>query len=99
MVVSASGDDTIRIWDISSSRCKCVLEGHSDSVSAVSLSATGDQVISGSEDTSVRVWDVSRHTCSMILRGHTEAVTSVASSCDTSVASGSRDGTVKVYDA
>jgi WD40 repeat protein len=101
MIVSGSGDKMVRIWDMSLGCCKCVLTGHSDWVRAVCWSGTGDRVISGSEDASVRVWDVSMQTCLLILRGHTDSgVTSVACSFDSSlVASGCKDGTVKVYDA
>jgi WD40 repeat protein len=100
MIVSGSGDKTVRIWDISSGRCRCVLTDHSHWVRAVCWSGTGDRVISGSEDGSVLVWDVSRQTCSMIIRGHTEGVTSVSSSRDSSLfASGSLYGSVKIYDA
>jgi WD40 repeat protein len=100
IIVSGSGDKTVRIWDMSVGRCNYVLKDHEDWVWAVCLSATGDRIISGSWDASVKVWDVSRKSCIMVLREHTEAVTSVASSYDSSlIASGSSDGTVQVYDA
>jgi WD40 repeat protein len=98
-IVSGGHDKTVRIWDVSfePGSSQCVLKDHSKPVSAVCWSRTGDRVISGSEDKSVKIWDVSKQTC-VATRYHTNWVTSVASSCDSLVASGSKDGRVNVYD-
>jgi WD40 repeat protein len=87
----------ILIWNVSSGSRECCLNGHSDTARAVCWSAQGNKVVSGSNDTTIRIWDVARRTCSSIIRRHTKAVTCVDSFQDF-VASGSLDGTVKIFD-
>ena len=59
----------------------------------------GGRVCSGSDDRSARMWDAAG-ACTCILSGHVQGVSSVAFSVDgTKVASGSYDGTIRLYDA
>ena len=79
--------------------CVRVLEGHSSSVRAVSLSADGRVAVSGSWDKTVRVWDVETGECVRVLEGHSNLVDAVSLSADGRVAvSGSEDNTVRVWD-
>lgn len=54
---SASGDETIRIWDLVSGRCDAVLREHDDMV--MSLVFANDLLVSGSADATIRVWRIS----------------------------------------
>ncbi len=76
------------------------LEGHTDDVNAVALSADGRTVVSGSDDGTVKVWEAETGRLRRSLEGHTKPVNAVALSADgRTVVSGSDDGTVKVWEA
>jgi len=95
-------DNTVRVWDAVSGECVLgPLEGHTDLVSSVSISADGRRVVSGSYDKTVRVWDAVSGECVLgPLEGHTDSVISVSISADgRRVVSGSYDNTVRVWDA
>jgi WD40 repeat protein len=79
--------------------CQAVLEGHTDSVLSLALSADGRRVISGSSDTTLRVWDLESGECLHVLEGHWGPVHSLALSADgRRVISGSWDFTLRVWD-
>ncbi len=54
-IVSGSDDNTVKIWDASSSTCLKMLEGYSDSVYSVAFLHNGTQVVSGSDDNTVKI--------------------------------------------
>jgi WD40 repeat protein len=54
--VSASADQTIRLWDVRTREAVAVLRGHEDEVYSVAFSGDGKRLVSGSKDGSVRFW-------------------------------------------
>jgi WD40 repeat protein len=56
--VSASGDHTLRLWDLESGQTLRTLEGHTDWVSAVAVTPDGRRAVSGSRDRTLRLWDL-----------------------------------------
>ncbi len=79
--------------------CLRTLEGHSGSVTSVSVTPDGQRAVSGSHDATVRVWDLESGECVRTLEGHSEIVYSVSVTPDGLRAiSGSRDATVRVWD-
>ena len=58
MVVSASSDTTLKVWDLVTGRELCTLEGHSAPVGSVALSPDHRLAISGSADKTLRLWDL-----------------------------------------
>ena len=58
LLASASGDRTVRLWDVKTGREVQKLDGHTDSVSAVAFSPSGSLLASASRDETVRLWDV-----------------------------------------
>jgi WD40 repeat protein len=94
------GDNTVKVWDLSSGRCLQTLQGHSRRVCSVVFSHDSTRLASASGDKTVKVWDASSGRCLQTLQGHSNTVYSVAFSHDsTRLASASYDKTVKVWDA
>ena len=57
--MSASDDQTIRIWNWQSRTCIAVLTGHNHYVMCAQFHPKEDLVVSASLDQTVRVWDIS----------------------------------------
>jgi WD40 repeat protein len=75
------------------------LQGHSDRVNCVAVSADGRLACSGSDDRTVRVWDLETGELLRTLEGHAWKVNAVAMSADGRlVCSASEDRTVKLWD-
>ena len=61
LLVSASKDESIRVWSIAENFCAlifCGLEGHRDQVIAIDISPLGQYLLSGGCDSKVRIWDL-----------------------------------------
>src|SRR4028118_1883598 len=75
------------------------LEGHSNSVNAVAVTADGKRALSGSADKTLKVWDLTTGNEQFTLKGHSDLVNAVAVTADGKRAiSGSSDNTLKVWD-
>ncbi|KAM5581736.1 denticleless protein [Rosa sericea] len=58
-IVTASGDQTVKVWDIQEKKCTAVLMGHTGSVKSLSPHPTNPEIIvSGSRDGSFALWDM-----------------------------------------
>jgi division protein 1 len=57
-LVTASLDDTVRVWDLNAGRCIGMLEGHLSSVRC--LQVEDSIVATGSMDATIRLWDLSK---------------------------------------
>ena len=56
--VSASDDQTVRVWDLARRKSVAILEGHTGPVLGVVVSGDGSKAVSASADKSLRVWDL-----------------------------------------
>ncbi|KAF8058632.1 WD40-repeat-containing domain protein [Lyophyllum atratum] len=99
LIISGSGDETVRVWDSARYKHVATLAGHSSYVTSVAMSFDGSRIVSGSGDQTVRLWDASSYTLINTFPGHLTAIWSVAFSPDgTRCASGSGDRTVRLWD-
>ncbi len=55
-VVSASADQTLKVWDLESGGKLSTLTGHTGQVTAVAATADGQRAISASSDQTLKVW-------------------------------------------
>ena len=96
--VSASKDNMIRVWSEESSELG-ILQGHTDAVTGVAVSADGRLAVSASMDATLKLWDVESGRELRTLQGHSDAVWAVALSGDGRLAvSASADNTLKVWE-
>ena len=99
-LLSASSDNTIRLWDAASGNCLLTLQGHSSAVTSCAFSPDGTRLLSASSDNTIRLWDAASGNCLLTLQGHSSAVTSCAFSPDgTRLLSASFDNTIRLWDA
>jgi eukaryotic-like serine/threonine-protein kinase len=89
----------VRLWDCAAGRAVRDLKGHTGSVWGLDFAPGGATLASASWDTTVKLWDVATGREQATLRGHVEPVKYAAfSPRDPSrLATGSRDGTVKLW--
>jgi WD40 repeat protein len=98
-LVSASNDQTIRIWDVATGTERAMLAGNTSGVRALAVAPDGSWLVSASNDHAVRIWDVATGTERATLVGHASEVCAVAIAPDGSwLASGSDDQTVRIWD-
>jgi WD40 repeat protein len=113
ILASGSTDNTVKLWDVRTGDVLRTLSGHSNYVYSVAFSPDGKTLASGSRDRTVKLWDVRTGDVLRTLSGRPSSVTSVAFSPDggtlasgsmafsfdvSTLASGSDDNTVKLWD-
>lgn len=55
-ILTASNDQTCRLWDAESGECLQVLSGHTDEVFCSAFNYEGDRILTGSKDNTCRIW-------------------------------------------
>jgi WD40 repeat protein len=78
MLVSASSDKVVRLWDTQTGVETKRLEGHRSLINAVALSPDTRMLASGSDDKTVRLWDTGTGIRMQVFEDHTGPVASVA---------------------
>ncbi|MDT9221141.1 MAG: WD40 repeat domain-containing protein, partial [Limnospira sp. PMC 1240.20] len=67
--VSASDDNTLKLWDLETGTELATLTGHSDDVNAVVIAPDGKRAVSASDDKTLKLWDLETGTELATLRG------------------------------
>jgi len=97
--VSASDDNTLKVWNLDTGLQLQTLLGHSNSVQSVAISLDGRRAVSASWDRTLKVWDLETGIELFTLQGHSSYVSHVVITPESRRAvSGSGDGTIKVWD-
>jgi WD40 repeat protein len=97
--VSASDDQTIKVWDLSRGRLDRTIIGHSDSIRAIAVLASGKSAVSASDDHTLRVWNLSSGTEEFRIDTQLDWILGlVALSTASLVASISDDRAIRVWD-
>jgi WD40 repeat protein len=92
-------DLVVQLWDVPSGHRRGRLRGHTDRLLCVAIGRRGRRVAAGGVDRTVLVWPVDHpDSPAMCLEGHTDQVTCVTFVPGGGLLSGSRDGTVRLWD-
>ena len=99
-IVSASDDNTLKIWDAETGREINTLRGHRDRVTACHYSPDGQFIVSGSYDETIKIWDTKTGREIMTFKGHEQPVRSCHYAPDGQrIVSASDNKTIKLWDA
>ena len=109
-LVSGSGDETLRIWDVSQATCQHTIKlessekgaGKEAAITSLAVSHSRRFVAAGSLDKLVRVWDLQAEgepELVQTLQGHSDSIYAVCfNQSDSEIISGSLDKTVRRWD-
>ena len=100
LLVTASEDGTLKVWDSESGALERTLKGHTSTVNDAAFDAAGAALASCSADMSVKLWDFAGgHDCLRTLRGHEHNVCGVCwLPSDDALVSASRDTTLRIWE-
>jgi len=62
-IVSASDDQTLKLWDARTGEESLTLSGHTKDVYGCAISPAGDFIVSASDDGTLKVWDARTGVC------------------------------------
>jgi hypothetical protein len=100
-LITASDDQTARVWNAATGERLHVLEGHAGRVNSAAFSYDGTKIVTASWDDTVRIWDWDATTAKRppkVLRAHLEDINSAAFSPDGErIVTASDDGTARVW--
>ena len=71
------GDNTLRLWDLTTGVCVREFKGHTHYVYSVTLTPDGKHAVSGSYDKTLRLWDLTTGDCVKVLNYQTSVCSCV----------------------
>ncbi|MCP4700388.1 MAG: tetratricopeptide repeat protein, partial [Gammaproteobacteria bacterium] len=97
-IVTASSDNTARLWDAHSGQPLHLLKGHEERVNHAAFSPDGKAVVTASSDNTVRLWDTHSGQPLHLLKGHESGVNHAAFSPDgKAIVTASNDYTARLW--
>jgi WD40 repeat protein len=101
-VAAASSDNTIRVWSVSDGKLVTQIKAPS-AVATIAIFGSDDFIAGAGTDKVIRTWKIATAAKDQKpvkeLKGHTDAITSLAGSSGNTIVSGSKDQTVRSWDA
>ncbi|MDX2212676.1 MAG: serine/threonine-protein kinase [Oculatellaceae cyanobacterium bins.114] len=99
LLVSGSGDKTVKLWSVETAELQRTLDQHNSWVRAIALSPDGTILATAANDKTVHLWDLKTGKLRNQLAGHTDWVRAVAFAADgKTLITASQDKTAKVWD-
>jgi WD40 repeat protein/serine/threonine protein kinase/TPR repeat protein len=98
-IVTASNDNTARIWDAHTGAQLVVLLGHGDHVESAAYSPDGTRIITASRDKTARIWDAHTGMQLALLSGHDHIYSAAYSPDGTRIITASHDKAAHIWDA
>ncbi|KAH8927891.1 dynein regulator [Atractiella rhizophila] len=100
VIVTASEDASIKVWDWETGEFERTIKGHTKSVSDVDFNSDGKLLASCSSDLSIKIWDVTEDYKCIKTFHHDHTVSSVRflPPLDSAVVSASRDKTIRIWE-
>ena len=100
-VVSYHTDNIVRLWDTNSKNQKILFRLQSSYVNALTFSFDNRFLAIGKTDKIILIWDLINRRSHTILKGHRKSVIALAfsSNKDGLIASGSSDGTIRLWNS
>jgi len=104
MIISASHDNTVKLWDIASRKALKTFRGHDSWVQSATLLNDGKWILSASHDAHLKLWNIANYAEIRTLKGrvlaqHVDAVLDVSFSNDgKQLVTASRDKTAISWD-
>ncbi len=99
LIISASEDKTLKVWDTHTGAEQLTLAGHKAAVNCCVVSPDGALIYSASEDDTLKVWDAQTGAERGTFTGHSGAVKGCALSPDGDyLVSASNDRTLRIWD-
>ena len=98
-IVTASNDNTAKVWDVATGKELIILEGHTDYVNSAQFSPDGKTIVTAAWDNTAKVWDVATGQELISLEGHEDLVNGAQFSPDgKTIVTDSDDFTAKIWD-
>ena len=98
-ILSASEDNTARLWGPVTGEQRAILKGHESTVYSAVFNSKGDAILTASGDTTARLWDPVTGERRAILKGHEDTVNSaVFSPKGDAILTASGDTTARLWD-
>jgi WD40 repeat protein len=97
-IVTATADNSARIWDLRSGDLRMAFHGHEGWVNSAAFSFDGTMIVTASQDKTARLWDVRSGKIIASLVGHERRLLGAAFSPDgLRVVTASADGTARIW--
>ncbi|KAK9899009.1 WD40 repeat-like protein [Cystobasidium minutum MCA 4210] len=98
-VATASGDQTIKLWNINDFSCLKTLEGHTNTILRLDFLPSGQQLVSSGSDGLVKVWNLKDEECVATLDNHEDKIWALAINRDASMmVSGGADSVISFWE-